>query len=81
MHVKKLSYRRFHYTRATGQTENTCCVNRVLIKLVPLKGICVKKKSNFDSPIVNVFMMYLIVTNRFSLHKTFIDELEWCGLL
>ncbi len=30
---------------ATGQTENTCCVNTALIKLVPLKGICV----NFDS--------------------------------
>ncbi len=30
---------------ATGQTENTCCVNIALIKLVPLKGICV----NFDS--------------------------------
>ncbi len=77
MHVKNLSYRRFHYTWATGQTENTRCVNRVLIKLVPLKGICVKKKDI----IVNVFMMYLIVTNRFSLHKTFINELEWCGLL
>ncbi len=24
-----------------GQTENMCCVNRTLIKLVPLKGICV----------------------------------------
>ncbi len=27
--------------RATGQTENTRCVNHVLIKLVPLKFICV----------------------------------------
>ncbi len=26
---------------ATGQSENTRCVNRALIKLVPLKGICV----------------------------------------
>ncbi len=46
MHVKKLPYRRFLYTWATGQTENSCCVNRALIKLLPLKGICV----NFDSP-------------------------------
>ncbi len=27
--------------RATSQTENTCCVNRALIKLVPLKLISV----------------------------------------
>ncbi len=26
---------------ATGQTENTCCINRSFIKFVPLKGICV----------------------------------------
>ncbi len=26
---------------ATGQTENTHCINRALIKLVRLKGICV----------------------------------------
>ncbi len=26
---------------ATGQTDNKRCVNRTLIKLVPLKGICV----------------------------------------
>ncbi len=26
---------------ATGQSENTRCLNRALIKLVPLKGICV----------------------------------------
>ncbi len=42
MHVKKLSYRRFLYTWATGKTENMHCVNRVLIKLVPLKEICFK---------------------------------------
>ncbi len=41
MHVKKLSYRLFLYTWATGQIENMHCIKNALIKLVPLKGICV----------------------------------------
>ncbi len=28
---------------ATGQTENTCCVNRALIKWVPIKLICINE--------------------------------------
>ncbi len=38
--------------RATAQTENTHCVNRALIKLVQLKGICV----NFDSTNIYIYI-------------------------
>ncbi len=42
-----------------GHTENTRCVNHALIKLVPLKGICV----NFDSPNIYTYIYIYIWDN------------------
>ncbi len=41
----------------TGQTENAHCVNRMLIKLVPLKLICVNALT-LTALIIHVFFFY-----------------------
>ncbi len=45
----------------TGQTENTRCVNRVLIKLVPVKFICVNALLTLKALIYIYIYIYIIL--------------------